>query len=284
MVPVEEKCAISKIIESNTKSSAFSKFLNNEAIEDNIENISPKEYVKILKAISANNSNDFNKHFEEYTKRSLDKESPFIYDNYLIFALIVGALRFNIKNDWLQKLLALREQNLNEPERSITVSFKNLINSNILTQDGFQSIILSGLVLINKASINATLIKNVIMSNSNLIRVATKDAFLGSILLFSERHIAILASSEENVQLKEFEERFLKRVSILQNAIYSLVVGVLILLWFLIVKNEPQVEKYANTLNAFLGLFGFAFVWFNKAIRKSIGALLFFLLGYKNKK
>lgn len=280
MVSIEDSYTIQETIDNNYKSKNFYKFLNGEHVVSH-DSVTPREFIPLINSVTEDSKSKFDALYEEYTKRDIDESSPFVYDNYLIFSLVVGVLKYNHNCEWLIKLLIFRESNINEPEKSITISFKNLLKKNYSSKEGITSIVLAGLLLLENPDVNKELLVQVIRSNSNYITSAKKDFFLGAIILFTNDYIQAVSTSTENIRLEKFEKKFLYRVKHLEYFFYVCIIAFVAVFWYVLVNEYPIVDIYISQLNTVLGFFGIAILGFNQKIRKVFGAIIKWWFGYK---
>ena len=219
MVSVNEKIQIQASLKDSPKAFAFLCYLTGKEI--NIPQIDQSEtdktYYLMLGALEKNNYKLFKNCYEDLSERKVLKEQPIIYDNYFLFVLINGIKKFNLNDEWIRSLINLRDTN-NEPERSITSSFLNLLNKNYLTTDGISSIILASLTKDDQNELSSTLIRNSFESNKHITIYLEKDLFLVSIYLYTNDYIISISIGDDAIKLKKFESTFLTRINFLPES------------------------------------------------------------------
>lgn len=283
MVSLSDKITIEKSLRESPKAFALFSYLNGTEI--NIPNSEYSEtdriYYSMLDSLIKNKDNSFKQTYEGLSQRKVLKEQPIIYDNYLLFVLINGVIKFGLNSDWIRFVINLRDT-LNEPEKSITTAFINLLNRNYLSTEGIVGIILAALIKQEEKELNTTIIKNSFQSNRNIIQYLEKDLFITSIYLFTNDYIISISISEEGIQLREFEAIFLKRVALIQNVIYVLILSLLVVIWFYLISRYPQVKELANNLGILLQIIGVGLLAFGlNKIKSLFGKLIKIFFGYK---
>jgi len=286
MVSVEEKITIEQTIRNSPKAFALFCYLNNyELVIPTIE-VSETDhiYYSALQSLPKTNKNSFQNLYQELSKRQVVADQPIIYDNYLLFVLITGLLKFSLDNSWLLSVLKLRGT-ANEPERSISLSFLNLLHKNNLNTEGFSSITLAGLIKSNEVTVDLTLVQNAFQSNRILSTYIERDLFLASVYLFTNDYIILASISEERIAVKKFESVFLKRVGVLENLLYVFIVVLLFIIWYYLINRYPDIRQWATDTGSLLQLIGiglFAFI-LNK-IKFLFGKAIKLFFGYRVKK
>lgn len=286
MVSLIEIIKVEQALLDSPKANGLYSYLQGKEIILPIGEVSKADsmYYTLLKALSKNNSSAFTIAYNELSERELLTDQPIIYDNYLIFLLLIGLKKFNLSDKWIKELLHLRNTP-NEPERTITTSFQNLLNNNYLTTDGAPSIILVALIKISKNEINETIVRNSFKSNNNLSHLLGKDLFIASIYLFSQNYIISVSIGNEAIQLKGFKAIFLKRINLLANLFYGLIVLTIIVTWFYLIRQFPNIKDLANDLGILLQIIGFGLLAYllNK-IKSQLTRLFKLFFGYPDEK
>lgn len=127
-----------------------------------------------------------------------------------------------------------------------------------------------------------TILKNAFECNKNIGHFLERDLFLTSIYLYTNDYIISISIGQDGIDLKNFERIFLRRITALQNFLYLLILVLLVVVWFYLVKNYPQVKEIANTLGILLQLIGIGLLAFGlNKIKSNFGKLLKLFFGYK---
>lgn len=285
MVPLDKKISIENSLMASPKANALLAYLNTQKVIIPNDDLTEGEnnYYGLLDALRRNDKKGFNKIYDEQSKRKLVGDQPFIYDNFMLFTIIVGIIKFNLNDDWIRSVLSLRTT-ANNPENLITSSFLNILSQNYLSTGGIPSIVLAGLVKSKDELLSSTLVKNSFESNNQISNFLERDLFLSCIYLFTSKYIISISIGEDSVQLKKFESTFLKRVELLQNFMYAAIVIGLFAAWFFLIKHNPKIKDIVNDVDLLLQLLGIGFfaVLLN-FIKKRFGDAIKSFFGYFSK-
>lgn len=255
MVFIEEKHSYFSRLEDQPKQKALFALLSHETMPVQSSDVSEIDdiYYSSIQAIKINSKNDFNTQYARISKRKVleNSSAPFVHDDYLIFTLVIGVLKFDCDKDWLIGVIKTRAKG----ETSTT--FENIMTSNYQTKDNNYSIVLVLLFLLDKSKISNDLLNDAYngMSdlntsfNSDFIRIIYYRAF-DIIIKFK-----LPRNSDDMSRLIEFETRFKKRINIFSIIIYNLFIIVLIFGAYKILKLLPEDKKlFINDLNLLIGL------------------------------
>jgi hypothetical protein len=257
MVSIDERITVEGSIRQSSKANAFLSFLQgvNVTPEKGELNEVEKTYYSLLDSLFKNNSLKFRQEYDELSKRKVVEEQPIIYDNFLLFVLVIGVIKFETSSEWLKSVIKLRTTQ-NEPEKLITSSFINLLDNNIHTTDGIPSIILAALAKAEKQEVALSVIRNSFEANNKVGMFLKKDLFLACIYLYTSHYIISVSIDDRIVKLKAFELTFNKRVKLLQNIIYFLILVFIVAVWFYLIRRYPKVKELANDLGILLQIIG----------------------------
>ena len=155
MVLIEKRLKyLSKInTESKLKLIAFYSMLKvNPVIYDEDRALSEADeiYYGVINSIISNNESDF-LHYYKIRSRSKPSDkfsSPFVSDDFLIFSLLIGIVKFGVARDWINSILSIRSKN------EITETFQNIIKEDYFSLSNIPEIVLCFLSLTNKSLIN----------------------------------------------------------------------------------------------------------------------------------
>jgi hypothetical protein len=270
-----------KQIEANWKTKLFNDFIHEKPINPEIN--PDDNFVRILKAITKDSKTDFEKFYSEFSERKPSEESPWLHDNFFIFVLIVGIVKYNIERGWLEKVFELRESR-NKEIAQINTTFKNLINRNYSSKDNLFEIVFAFQELINipiSPSDEINDLYNKLSSDFSLLNI--RDDFLKIIRLRVVDLIVLqkeLPNTVEITALKDFKNTFLKRIDFISKAIYAiLVIGLVVGIYIYQSKNKTN-QELVNTINTISGLLGVGLLILIKRLSKWVRLLILVILGY----
>lgn len=273
-------------VNESPKLKAFHHFLWDKEIDVLSNNVIDldKQFLKILSSIQKNDKSAFEEIYSNRSRSTPGKgsQSPFINDDYLIFAFIVGVTKFKIEKTWIKSIISIRSRN------PITITFENILNANYLSTDNQPEIILVFLNLCNQLLIDNVLLNKTYRSIAeNTILFENRNDF--QILCAIKAYDLIIELKEvsdgnEITLLKEFNKTFKKRIEILswftQVVVFFCFIYGLLKLPFFSPNIVNLIEKY-NFIFTLLGALGFTLIG-NKSsfIKSKWQELLMRLLGY----
>jgi len=270
-----------KQIESNWKTKLFNDFINEKPIDSEIN--SEDNFVRIIKATAKDAKIEFEKFYSEFAERKPSEESPWLHDNFFIFTVIVGIVKYNIEKEWIEKVFELRESR-NREIAQINLTFKNLVNKNYSSKDNLFEIVFVFQELINipiSPSDEINDLYNKLSSDFSLLNI--RDDFLKIIRLRVIDLIVLqkeLPNTVEIAALKDFKNTFLKRIDFISKVIYAaLVIGLVIGIYVYQSKNETN-QDLVNTINTISGLLGVGLLMLIKRLSKLVRRLILVILGY----
>lgn len=287
MVSLENRVNyLSRIIES-PKLAAFYNLLYDKLIfynKKDEQNESGDIYYGLINAIQSNDKVAFDNYYNKKSKShpSKDSPSPFMNDDFLIFSLIVGIIKYGYDRAWIKNIVSVRSQN----PVSMTLD-------NILKEDFYSKSNLSEILLVFSQLCNPALITN------NLLNTTYKS-ILNNITLFQSRNdfqiICAMRSYDLILELKEapegskisllqeFNLKFLKRAKYFTWIMQTIF---LFLLLYGIVKVSslvPAVAAFLSKYNPILSFIGISilsiFSNFLPAIKKKSYEIILRMLGY----
>lgn len=241
-------------------------------------------YYGIINSIVSNNESDF-LHYYKIRSRSKPRDkfsSPFVSDDFLIFSLLIGIVKFGVDRDWINSILPIRSKN------EITETFQNIIKEDYFSLSNIPEIVLCFLNLTNKYLINNDI--------TNRAYLKIKDDFK----LFSNHNdfkiLCTLNAYDIIIDLKEiprgsrisllekFNEKFNKRITILYWIIQVLFFYGIISLLISLPNYNPKIiyliEKYNYVFTVF-GALGLSLIGNQVVIYKDkIKELMKMALGY----
>jgi hypothetical protein len=227
MVSLEDKQTYLQRIDTNPKLSAFKNLLCGQSVlfpTDNTQiSDTDKIYYEITTAIQTNNKDKFVEFFNKKNKSNPSKDTPFVHDDYLIFSLIIGIIKFGCDKKWIKSVIAVRTQN------DITTTFKNILNGDYNHSDNNKSVVFMYFNLIDQTKITSEFVNETFQSiNSNIQLFQNRNdlVIICTILSYSLIiELKTLPESEEIVLLKSFELNFRKRIKVLAMVIQTLILG-----------------------------------------------------------
>lgn len=283
MVFIEERHKYLNEIQSRPKLYALSCLLWGNPINTIQEELNEIDeiYINCIQAIEADSIELFKKQYELISKRKVVENSsaPFVHDDFLIFVLIVGVVKFEQNMNWLINLVHLKVKN------KTTNTFENLLTKNYQSKTNNQSIVLTFLFIINKSNITNDLLKDSYQDIIDLNQTFT-DEFLKIChyrafdLIFQYK---IPRDSDQIARLILFEDRFKKRITVFSYISYHLILIVLLVFSYWILQKLPaEWKSNINDVGILIGIAGVGLIGnLLPKLKKNFRDLNLSLFGYK---
>lgn len=262
MVSIENRVSYMDRVNETPKLKAFNHFLLGReltALSNNVSDLD-EQFFKIVSAIQTDDKTGFE---EIYTKKSKskpikDSPAPFVSDDYLIFCLIIGICKFRIDKAWIKNIISIRNRNIT------TITFENILNENYSSTSNQTEIVLTFLSLYNQSKINNDLLNAALKSiteNTTLLEnkndFQTLCAFRAYDFIINQKEAS---EGNEIASLKNFNQKFIKRIKVLSWVLQAVIFFCLIYSLFKLPIYTPEVvafiEKY-NFVFTLLGVSGF---------------------------
>lgn len=257
MVFIEERHSFLSELADKPKQKALFTLVSDESFQSSNNEVSETDaiYYACIEAIKNNHKERFNAQFSRISKRKVSQNStaPFVHDDFLIFTLVIGVLKFDSEKEWLLGVINSRAEN------AITTTFENLIKGNYQSKANIQSLILVFLYLMDKSKITNEILVEAYKAmsdtnqpfNNDFIRIIHYRAF-DIIIQFK-----LPRNADEISKLMEFEARFKRRVNVLSYIIYNAFLLVVLIVTYKIYDSMPEdFKKQINDLVVILGLAG----------------------------
>lgn len=285
MVSIEDKVIYQLRINETPKLAAFNNLLLNKPFLLNIPELNESEeiYFGIISAIQSKNKILFETHYNKKKKSNPSKESPspFVNDDFLIFCLIVGIVKFNSNKSWINNIIAIRSRN------NITITFENIINENYFSKNNLPEIVLMFFQLTNKELINSEFLTLTFKSISeNMALFESKSDFHIICAKCAYDLCIVLKESPDGSEIKLlqlFNEKFLKRVKILSWLVQTVLMFLFLFLIIKVFSCFPTVKTFFDDYDPIFGVLGLSLLGnFIPAIKKNSYEMLLKAFGYSN--
>lgn len=283
MVFIEEKYNYFSWLEDKPKQKALIAMVSDENCQPMQNDLSETDeiYYSSIYAIKNGLKEDFNVQYGKISKRKVIKDSmaPFIHDDFLVFTLIIGVLKFECEKKWLFTVIRHRAKN------TITTTFESLLTENYQSTENMQSLILIAMFLLNKSKITNEWLVDAYngmndtnkLFNGDFIRIINYRAF--DIII----QYKLPRNTDEVSRLLEFESRFKKRINIFSYLIYNGILLMILAAIYKILHQLPEdLKSKINEIGVIVGLGGVGF--FSSLIpilRKKFRGVVLKLFGYR---
>jgi hypothetical protein len=288
MVSIEEQFSYNQKIESNVKMSALKDMLSGQSVVSPNANIQISEtdriYYEITAAIQTNDKDKFLEFFNKKNKSNPNKDNPppFVHDDFLIFSLIIGIIKFNCDKVWIKNVISIRTKN------NITTTFENILNGNFFHSENIKSVIFMFLHSIDQSEISPDFANQTFtsISTNNTLLQDKSDLIIICALLSYNLIIELktLPDTQRIKLLNTFETKFIKKIKILAWLIQTLIIMLLLYAILMLISAQPDIKNFLDKFGSvlsFVSLFGISQIGnVSKWIKDQFIKLLFYLFGY----
>jgi hypothetical protein len=289
MVSLEDKQTyLQRVVDTNPKLSAFKKLLCGQPVLFPVDKTQISDtdtiYYEITTAIQTSNKDKFEEFFNKKNKSNPNKDNPqpFIHDDFLIFSLIIGIIKFDCDKEWIKSVIAVRTKN------EITTTFENILNGNFNHSSNNKSVVFMFFHLINPTKITAEFANETFQSiNSNIQLFQNRNDFIIICTVLSYNRIIelkTLPDSSEIALLKSFEAKFTKRIKVLARIIQTLFLVLFLYGILQIISIRPEIESFLDkigiigTISGLIGISLFGNI--SKWLKNLFVRILLLIFGY----
>lgn len=257
MVFIEEKHSYLSSIADQPKQKALFALVSDESFVGQPNEVSETDaiYYSSIQAIKQNAKASFNTQYAKISKRKVSENSaaPFVHDDFLIFTLVIGVLKFGCDKDWLLGVIR------NRAKGKTTTTFENLLTGNYQSKANNQSIVLAFLFLLDKSRITNDQLNEAYgaMSdtkesfNNDFIRIVYYRAF-DIIIQFKPPR-----DTDEISRLLEFESRFKKRINVFAYLSYNTLLLLFLIGAYKLLHSLPEdIKSKINEVGIIIGIGG----------------------------
>lgn len=255
MVFIEEKHRFLSSLADQPKQKALFALVSDETFVNLPSEVSETDaiYYSSIQAIKSNSKELFNTQYAKISKRKVSENStaPFVHDDFIIFTLVIGLLKFDCEKDWLLDIIR------NRAKGKTTTTFENLLIGNYQSKANNQSMVLAFLFLLDKSKITNNQLNEAYNAmvdtkesiNNDFIRIVYYRAF-DIIIQFK-----LPRDTDDVSRLLNFESRFKKRIRVFSIITYNLLIVGILFGAYKILQLLPEDKKLVvNDLNLIIGL------------------------------
>jgi hypothetical protein len=246
MVSLEEQMLYSQRVENTPKLSAFKNMLSGQSILYPNSNLqisdTEKIYYEIIIAIQTGDKNKFVEFFNKKNKSNPNKDNlpPFVHDDFLIFSLIIGIIKFGCDKKWVKYIISIRTKN------NIATTFENILNGNFSHSENIKEVVFMYFNLIDQNRISSDLVNETFTSiNANNQLFQNRNDFIIICTILSYNRIIelkTLPDNNDNQLLKSFETKFTKRIKILAWFIQTIILALLVFVIYEVISAKPEIK------------------------------------------
>lgn len=265
MVSLELKLTYLQSINDTAKLTAFHNFLIGTKFQiDKYDSIEGNQlFFDLISAFQNNDKVKFLNLYDKKSKSNPNKEHPlpFVNDDFFLFVLIEGIIKFGIDKSWINKILSIRQRN------DITITFENILNENFLSKSNLMTMVLVHSHLNQTPVITDELLNdsyNEITNKSELLQNKNDFEILCALQAYDLIILNKMTPERSDINLlNQFNKHFLKRIKVITWIIQVILLFVLLFFLLKIFILFPEygalVNKYGPVFSV-LGALGFTFL------------------------
>ena len=175
-------------------------------------------------------------------------------DDFLIFCLIVGIIKFSDDNSWIKNILSLRKRN------AITITLENILTENYYSKSNLPEIVFMFFQLNNQNLITNEFLTTTFKSISeNITLFEGKSDFHILCSIRAYDLIIVLKESPDGSEvnlLREFNTKFLKRIKVLSWLVQSIILIAIFYEGFEVVSKYPKAKEFIDRIGSVLKVLG----------------------------
>jgi hypothetical protein len=285
MVSLKEKHSYLKDFEDKPKIQSFIDLINEKISIQAIEstNDTDKCYFDMINALSKKSKKAFCTSYEDFTRRKPSLESAWLYNDFLIFVIIMGVSKFLIDKEWIKDVLNLRN-NTNQEFQKVNRTFKNILSGNLANTDNIHEVVIVYQELQNQPQLSQELLNSTYLKLSNQVDLIEKHNDFLTVISLRAFDIIITTKDTPDAteinNLKKFKQVFVGRINLISDLLYGLILICIVTTIFKYYKESEGFKDFINDLGAVFSILGIAVIAAIKYIRKAVRYLLLSIFGY----
>jgi len=229
--------------------------------------------------------------YDSFSKRHPSKETPWVYNEFVLFSLICAINKFNLDKKWLESVLDLQGQSTDEERRIILSSFRNILAGNFNVKQDFHqiSLVCQHYIGLQNYQVDRIdkMIKNLWLKDfpfhsSDFLNVISLKAIQ---IAFDSKG---LLSPQEFQDSKVFVNKFVKRTEIIGKVIVWLVLlsvfSILVAVGWHYYNSQDNKSVWSRIMNFATGTLGVGVIAIFTLRKKIEGIVIKFIrviFGYK---
>jgi hypothetical protein len=248
-----------------------------------------------LVSILSNNKNQFNKCLLAITNRKPKSTSPWIYNDLLIFILLLGIRKFREDNTSLIQIIKLRQSAQDEERTRLTETFLNLATNSFEIDNKFGFVCIAFQSLLDSIELDEKQI-NTTYAHMTATNFYSELSLFAQILaiktlddLFARKE---LKDPKLHIEQNQFVDLFVYRSEIVGKVCYygilALVVSITLYLNYIRIYQSSEQKELIELIKDVYSLLGFGgligYFLLRRQIISGIQKLVFHIFGFRGKK
>lgn len=289
MVHLEDKYNYLETIKQSAEINAFVDLILYDKIYtpsgEQLQNTAGSISLALIDCIRRNDKSMAAELFNHFAKRNPTKDSHWIYDEFVVFALISSVQKFSFDHSWLKDVLLLASQTTDPVLQKVIETFKNILSSNFNVKGDFHQISLVYQHISNSEQYDNERI-NKMFRDLWMLKFPFYDSTFLNIVSLKAIQIAFeakgLLDPQQYFESKTFVDRFQKRSRII-GALLSVLFLILLALFLALALWKASIinEKLTSFITSVAGVGITGVFVLHKRLKNFFSNLLRRIFGYK---
>lgn len=295
MVYLEEQSTFLQRLKGSPLAPLLNEILYEQVADHSLETHNANDVAtNLIICVKTGNKAHAKQIFTQFSKRQYNKDSHWIYDNFIVFCIVCAVHKFKLNADWIIGVINLTYSKANLTDKRIKDSFKNILAGNYNSKGDYHQISLVYQFLAKDEMLDNDRLNEMYVELWEATFPFTEDDFLNVISL-KAIEIAFLKKAllnpHEFILMNHFVPIFKRRTEIFANIlswilIALITIGSFYMLWLLFEKSTtyPLLSKALFFLLSISG-FGVSIFWgWKKGLSKFILIVVNKTFGYPKEK
>jgi len=246
--------------------------------------------VSLIICVKTGNKADAEKILSQFSKRQVNKDSHWIYDNFIVFSIVCAVHKFGLSTDWISGAINLTYSAATALDKKIKDTFRNILTGNYSSRGDYHQISVVYQFIAKDESLNDARLNEMYVELWESSFPFADDDFL-NVMSLKAIEIAFIKKAMLNPHqftlMNNFVPTFKKRSEIISKIISWTVIAVITIASFYLLdllneksKSYPLFSKVLFFLLSVSG-FGVSIFWgWKKGLSKFILMLINKLFGF----
>jgi len=224
-----------KQVEHDEYSIALVAFLWEQEINKSIATTSNNANDISKNAFFALHTNDpifFSKVYEEISRRKPNQDSEWVFNDVLLFAIVLGVYKFKTSRDWIDSVLAIRLKHSQSDSGLVTQTFLDILGGNLVNKNNHQPLTLVMKYILNLPLGEADHINSIYQELIQRAFPYSKTSFLNLISLKALDVVLLskgLINLERQKAIEEFLDRFNEKITFFATLLWWALISIIVL-------------------------------------------------------
>ncbi|MND81371.1 hypothetical protein D3C80_731690 [compost metagenome] len=141
MVYIEEHSAYLQRLKQSPLAPLLNEILYEPVANYSLETHNANEVaVSLIICVKTNNKVHAEQILNQFSKRKINKESHWIYDNFIVFSLVCAVHKFNLPVHWIRETINVTYSQANPIDKKIKDTFRNILTGNYNSKGDYHQI------------------------------------------------------------------------------------------------------------------------------------------------